>query len=405
MSDHRDEVHQWLSTHLGIELASLGGHRSARLVESLAGVSLDADAESLARDHACVGETHFMRHPDQLGLLARHLRRVNGASVWSAACATGEEAWSVAGVLSRHLSDFRVLGTDINPDFVAKARRGRYASWSLRGLDPEDVPWLRGTPKAVEVSDELRARVDFDVWNLLTGPRTSRFDAVLCRNVLLYFTPASRLQVIDHLVASLRDGGLLLFGGLDMFDVDHPLLDEHVEGRIRYYVRRSEVRPEAPTRSSSAAPIERRPLPPSKPPRVEPPPPSPRASAPLASIRVLAEGPEWATALEQLEAHIVQEPLDVDAHILAAMVADEHDLRDDAAAHARAACFLAPEEPWPQFLFGQVLVRRGSRRGLEHIRRAATALQGRDPSQPLPHALGLTGRHLQRMLDGFLEPA
>jgi chemotaxis protein methyltransferase CheR len=191
-----------------------------------------------------VQETYFYRHPEQLAALARVLAARPGdraLSAWSAGCATGEEAYTVAMVLSdlgRPPGLDQVLGTDVSARAIEVARQGVYGEWSLRQLSPA----LRGRhfdagPGAVRIKEPLRRPVRFERHNLLGHPPPGApFDVVLCRNVLLYFRPEAARALLVRLHAALRPGGLLLVG-----PVEEPLaaglpfdrLDEPGSGLLR----------------------------------------------------------------------------------------------------------------------------------------------------------------------------
>jgi chemotaxis protein methyltransferase CheR len=169
-----------------------------------------------------VKETYFYRHPEQVELVTSLLAEVppgRPISAWSAGCATGEEAWTLAMALhdaGRRGGPDRVLGTDISARALVVARAGRYRAWSLRGL-PASLRSLHFTPGAgeVEVLEARRAPVRFASHNLLGPPPGGPFDLVACRNVLLYLRPAAARTVLARLHAALRPGGLLVLGPLE----------------------------------------------------------------------------------------------------------------------------------------------------------------------------------------------
>ena len=173
-----------------------------------------------------IGETHFFRNRPQFRALEHHIlpelierrRASRRLRVWSAACSTGEEPYSLAILLERLLPDrarwdVRILATDINRTALERARRGQYGTWSFRDV-PDDVAsafFVRhGT--TLEVAGRIREAVSFAHLNLAadTWPSaataTLDLDLVLCRNVLIYFATTEH-QVAARLHGALADGG------------------------------------------------------------------------------------------------------------------------------------------------------------------------------------------------------
>jgi chemotaxis methyl-accepting protein methylase len=172
-----------------------------------------------------VGETYFFRQPQHFELVAREVAARRPPAVvraWSAGCATGEEAYSLAATLfdAAPSADASVLGTDLVAEHVATARSASYDRRSLRGRAPM---YRLGPPsdgETVGIDERLRAVTRFEPHNLLEPlPEAyGRFDVVLCRNVLVYFTPAAQRAAVAHLTAALAEGGIVLFGPLDLVE-------------------------------------------------------------------------------------------------------------------------------------------------------------------------------------------
>lgn len=185
-------------------------------------VARDPEALGALVEHAVVGETAFWRHPEQLGAVAR-LAAASAAPlrIWSAGCATGEEPYSVAIALleaGRFGRGDRVVATDVSARALEAARAAVYGSRSLRKLPPEVAArWFE--PGTVHrVAPEVRALVSFARHNLVADPppEGGGFDVVLCRNVLIYFEPATAAEVLYRLVAALRPGGTLVLGPVEL---------------------------------------------------------------------------------------------------------------------------------------------------------------------------------------------
>jgi chemotaxis protein methyltransferase CheR len=173
-------------------------------------------------------ETYFMRQEYQLRAfrdeLLPRLAKANADKrrlvVWSAGCSTGEEAYSIAAMV--HQSglfmdwDVRVVGSDISKSNVAAARRGVYRGSAFRSTPDEfRATYFSEREDGAHVVDWLRKVCYFGHLNLLDGLKAAtlgRVDAVLCRNVLIYFDASSRRRVIDNLYERLVPGGYLLLG-------------------------------------------------------------------------------------------------------------------------------------------------------------------------------------------------
>jgi chemotaxis protein methyltransferase CheR len=184
-----------------------------------------------------VGETYFFRiqaHFDALRnvILPGIYQRRGGEKrlrIWSAGCATGEEPYSVAMLILETLPDARtweieILATDINTDFLASARRGRYREWSFRKVDDYwrhkyfarvDGDW-QITTKVREMVGFSRANVLDERDNVATG-RQQVFDLILCRNVFIYFDDESIARASAAFGRYLAPGGWYIGGHAEPF--------------------------------------------------------------------------------------------------------------------------------------------------------------------------------------------
>jgi chemotaxis protein methyltransferase CheR len=173
-------------------------------------------------------ETYFFRQEYQLRAFSRELlprlAEANAASrrlaIWSAGCATGEEAYTLA-ILVQESGLFdgwevRVFGSDISKYNVAFARRGIYRPASFRTTTPEARrTYFEEVGEGSKVRDNIRKYCHFGQLNLVDAGRASivgRVDVVFCRNVLIYFDLRSRKTVIENLYERLTPGGYLLLG-------------------------------------------------------------------------------------------------------------------------------------------------------------------------------------------------
>jgi chemotaxis methyl-accepting protein methylase len=176
-----------------------------------------------------VGETFFFRHPDQFLWVTRELVPELVASsrssvrAWSAGCATGEEAYSLAACLLDSMPPglaVEVLGTDLLERNLAIARRAVYGAWSCRASGPQLHRVLHEDGSGKRCVDErVRSVTRFELHNLLDSAPARSFDLIFCRNVLVYFSPAAARGVVRHLIEALAPSGALLFGPMDLAEV------------------------------------------------------------------------------------------------------------------------------------------------------------------------------------------
>lgn len=139
--------------------------------------------------------------------------------IWSAGCSTGEEPYSVAILLLEYLRsaakgwEIRVLGTDVDPKAVDKARNGVFPRADVEGLGPKlRKRHFSEEREGFRVKKGLRGLVSFEEHSLLADPACIDQDLILCRNVLIYFSPTLQVHVFKHLYKGLRQGGFLLLG-------------------------------------------------------------------------------------------------------------------------------------------------------------------------------------------------
>lgn len=189
------------------------------------------------------GETYFFRDHGQIDLLRFRLlpelierrRATKKLRLWSAGCASGEEAYSLAMLMDMVLPvrdgwDIFILGTDIDQTALAKARRGIYGKWSFRLVQPSlQQHYFR--PKANEwvLDERIRRMVTFDAVNLVGEPfpggDLQDMDLILCRNVFIYLDANTVAAIANKLSAALREGGYLMTGHTEL--IGHRIRNLH----------------------------------------------------------------------------------------------------------------------------------------------------------------------------------
>ncbi len=204
---------------------------AAGIVRLMSGPTTKKQLDVLA-DYLTVGETYFFREPRSFDILAGTVlpelirlrqddqRRIR---IWSAACCTGEEAYTIAILLRQLIPDLdhwnvTLLATDINPRFLRKAEAGLFGAWSFRNT-PDWIKhtYFRPAPNGqFEILPEVRRLVRFANLNLVEdgypslATDTNAMDVIFCRNVLMYFTAAQVARVIQKLHRA--DAGRLAAG-------------------------------------------------------------------------------------------------------------------------------------------------------------------------------------------------
>ena len=225
----------------------------------------DPSIVSVFRQAISVGETYFFRSPEHFAFLRERVLEpqvsagAKSLRAWSAACSTGEEAYSIAACLiaaARTSPGVRleVLGTDLSAESVRRARLGEYRAWSIRETAPIQVPLFQRLDQGrVRVDDSVRAITTFATHDLLepVPPAFGEFNVIFCRNVLVYFDADAIKRATEHLAARLVPGGVIVFGVLEVSDPPPGLVSIGGPG-LTAFERPLHGIPRAPTRRPRA---------------------------------------------------------------------------------------------------------------------------------------------------------
>lgn len=186
--------------------------------------------------------TAFFREAHHFEMLAAQLQRLQGpVRIWSCAASTGEEPYSIAMTAVEAMGEnppVRVDASDVDTQVLATARAAVYAADSGAAVGEARLKrfFLRGKgPNAgkVRLRPELRSLVAFRSFNLLSAQwESNAYEAIFCRNVMIYFDKATQRRVLEQLHGSLKAGGLLFAGHAENF-IDHRDLFE-LAGRTVY---------------------------------------------------------------------------------------------------------------------------------------------------------------------------
>ena len=362
---------------------ALPANREAALVAALRRVApgLDAAAFLLAAadparrrglvdaliDEVTIRETTFVRDRAQLDAIAWHdlmesarAARSRTIRVWSAACASGEEPYTLALLADETFTPaaapLDVLGTDISGVALAAAAAGQYRERAVHALDePQRRRFLeRQADGSYLVSQRLRKLVRFRRHNLANDPippsGESGFDLIVCRNVLIYFEQPLVGRVIQALERALRPDGMLILGHADA-------------------LQRGSARPAAPARgpvvpAQSSQPALRRPL--GRQPVLS-------REQRLAAALSAADKGDRDGALAQVASLLAADPLDGDAHFIQGLVALEAGDPAKAAAALRRALYMDAAFALAAFTLGRAYDALGdkaaARRAYERVLR------------------------------------
>lgn len=419
---HVQQLASLLEARMGWSLAPGDVHRVEHGLRNMArhqGFSTTAEcADWLLRDpwsadkeDACayfltVGETYFFREKRAFDLIVDCARERLAAGdaplrIWSAGCCTGEEPYSAAMALLEAFPQLRpgavsILATDVSRRNLDIARQGRYRKWSFRGRQARirERYFSEDSEGMLRVSPQVRALVQFAELNLAMpsypspANGTAGIDVILCRNVLMYFTPAQRRQVVQRLRASLNEGGWLV---VNASEASSELFEGFSPASYDDAIHYRKTGPA--TAAAKAAPA----MPPSLP--VPAPAPRRRAAAPAAAPKHAPAAADPAPAAEPAAAGGggVDE---LRARAASALSAGDI---ERARTFLQQLVFLRPHDVAAHYLMGMALAQAGrdaqARRKFEV---AAELLEGTEDAEPVPGTEGLPAGYLRASLRTLL---
>jgi chemotaxis protein methyltransferase CheR len=453
---------RWRELESGIRSAAreLGIDEVTSWIRSLLSTPLTKQQIEILASELTIGETYFFRDKRGFEILGEHvlpelIRARRGIAqrlrIWSAGCCTGEEAYSIAILLERilpDLSDWQVtiLATDINTRFLQRAAEGVFSEWSFR-----DAPsWLKEryfqsiAERRYMILPRIRERVTFaylnlaeDIYPSLAG-NTNAMDLILCRNVLMYFTPERTSNVVDNFRRSLVEGGWLMvsavenssrifsrfasvpFDGAVLYkkeDQPSPTFEFTAAAPEPAAGNESLEQPVATTRQEShaagdeSAPFETalmlfargRYLEAAWYLRADEASPTLEASRLLARIYAnlgdLAEARRWA------EYVIAADKTNPASHYLRAVILQEQHVTEEALASLRRTLYLEPDFPLAHFALGNIVRGQGKRKEAgRHFTNALALLKRHGDNDVLPHSDGMAAGRLREMIQSIMLP-
>lgn len=175
-------------------------------------------------NYITINVSEFYRNPEQWKIIDEQIipelisKFGKNLKVWSAACSTGDEPYSLVMALSRHipLGQIHIIATDLDKQVIAKAKLGLYADRSVTAV-PADLKkkYFTQVGPSYKISDEIKARVEFREHNLLKDTYPNDCNLIVCRNVLIYFTEEAKDEVFAKFQKSLKPGGVLFIGSTE----------------------------------------------------------------------------------------------------------------------------------------------------------------------------------------------
>jgi chemotaxis protein methyltransferase CheR len=174
-------------------------------------------------NYLTINVSEFYRNPSQWDALREDiipalLKRTKRPKIWSAACSTGEEPYSLVMCLSEFvpLKDIKILAVDFDDEALNKAKIGMYTDKSIKNVPPQYVTrFFEPVGKGFRIKDEVKNCVEFKKMNLLLDEYPKGYDLIVCRNVMIYFTEEAKDEMYKKFYASLVNDGYFFVGSTE----------------------------------------------------------------------------------------------------------------------------------------------------------------------------------------------
>ncbi|EIT86592.1 chemotaxis protein methyltransferase [Fictibacillus macauensis ZFHKF-1] len=172
-------------------------------------------------DRMTINVSSFFRNPERWDVFMKEVipklqQKKRLITIWSAACSTGEEAYTLSAIVHHFSLQATILATDLDTAVLEKARRGVYAEEAIHDIPlPFRNRYFAKTREGIVPTDALRKNVTFQQHNLLYDPFPRFFDIIVCRNVMIYFTEQAKEQLYQRFSESLHEGGYFFVGSTE----------------------------------------------------------------------------------------------------------------------------------------------------------------------------------------------
>jgi chemotaxis protein methyltransferase CheR len=416
-----------LSDRISKRLSAVSVNDCATYLEQLkSGTAGECELDELITE-LTIGETYFFRHTEQfdalrnivLPQLIERNRDTRRLRIWSAGCSSGAEPYSIAILLREHFEhliagwDVKIIGTDINKDFLSRAQSGLFEEWAFRGTSPDiRSRCFSQSGKSWQIGREFRERVSFQYHNLITHPYPSAlhnlfdFDLILCRNVVIYFSHDNFRELVARLERCLVPDGWLLVGHSEPhLEVFRSFRTISVPGAILY--QRSETAappptvfnlPPLPAMEWTHAVLAEPQLPPAPLAAVA------EKSGGLDAVRGLMNSGDWPAAAKCCNDELSRDSISIDAHFLNALILEHLGQHADSEQALRKVIFLDRNFVLAHYYLALRLQNnhdhRGAIRSFENVLRLLATM---DPSRVYADAEGMSGSDMQQFAQTHLE--
>lgn len=174
-------------------------------------------------NYLTINVSEFYRNPGQWEVLEQEIipylfSRSKTIKIWSAACSTGQEPYSLVMLLTKFLpiSDIKIIATDIDSGALEKAQIGLYNPKGLEGLPKMYISkFFKKEGNFYKINDDIKKCVTFSKHNLLSDEYPSNCDLIVCRNVLIYFTEDAKIEIYEKFNRALKPDGILFVGSTE----------------------------------------------------------------------------------------------------------------------------------------------------------------------------------------------
>ena len=176
-------------------------------------------------NYLTINVSEFYRNPNQWEILTKNIlpdimsTNKGELKIWSAACSTGDEPYTISMIMKELFpkTRFRLTATDLDDLVISFAKEGNYLEKSLAGLPKQYVSkyFVKQSDGSYQLDKEIMQKVNFKQHNLLADRYETGYDLIVCRNVLIYFTEEAKFEVFKKFYQSLRPGGYLFIGNTE----------------------------------------------------------------------------------------------------------------------------------------------------------------------------------------------
>jgi chemotaxis protein methyltransferase CheR len=371
-------------------------------------------------DAITVGETYFFRYPDHFAALRNEVlpnliearRDIRNLRIWSIGCSNGAEPYSIAIIirelLGNRIDNWRVsiTGGDISEKALSAARAARYNAWALRTMGPEDrAKYFDRDGAHWVLKREFRSMVRFERQNILallsaTPPlEWTAYDLILCRNVLIYFSPQQAVETTSALSRCLSPDGVLFLGHAEATLASNPALWQSSPHRLPTEFVQALQPPASPQPWVYSPPI----LPPMPPSRYAGPPLEetlPKGDDDeIGAIQQLADAGEYEHAERLCAALIARNPTSARLHYYDAILRQVSDDVVGAEIALKRALYLDRNFVVAHHRLGMLLLGAGRTQDARRELMVASRLTQNAPAnEPLPEGQGVSAADLHQVL-------